>query len=43
MLLWEVMGRGVFPYQELGDGDVIEAVCHTRLTLLQPPDCPDPV
>ena len=43
VLLWEVMGRGEFPYQELGDSDVVDAVCHTRLTLLQPAECPDTV
>ena len=43
VLLWEVMGRGGFPYQDLGDGDVVNAVCHTRQPLVQPAECPDTV
>jgi serine/threonine protein kinase len=41
VLLWEVMGRGGFPYQELGDGEVVIAVCYTRLPLPQPLHCPN--
>ena len=34
------MRRGGFPYHELGDGEVVTAVCHKRLALPQPPHCP---
>ena len=43
VLLWEVMGRGGFPYQDLSDGEVVGAVCHSRLPLVKPAECPDTV
>lgn len=43
VLMWEVMSRGGFPYKDLGDWDVYDAGCNSRLSLQQPTECPDAV
>ena len=43
ILLWEVASQGSFPYVELGDAEVVGAVCQQQHSLLQPLDCPDNV